>query len=249
MRRKMRKGKRKGVISYGVSGNTRYGEYTADEPASPLTPHTPETKVERMGDSPIPSILLSIEAYRDIQYIMDESGREEIGWLGSVRETEDNKYLIEKVFLFKQTVSFGHCELDQNNVSQFYVDMLKENPANKPLLNSILFWGHVHPGDWVGPSRQDEDTMELFAHNKFFIRGIFSRSGHCSFTFFDYERKLKIVDCPWSVYIADDDARKKKIAKEIKEKVSNSYVGGGYISPWPETRGKDWWKGLTFGDS
>lgn len=223
---------------YGGSGYV----YNPD-PVLPLTPHKPTTEVERIGDHAIPNILVSLEAYRDMQYIMDESGREEISWLGSVKEVEGD-YLIEKIFLFKQEVSFGHTEIDQGNLAQFYGEMLKADPANKDVLNSILFWGHVHPGSSVSPSGQDEDQMELFAHNKYFIRGIFSRSGHCVFTFFDYVRGLKIIDCPWTIYIPGDEGRKKEIAKDIKKKVSTST--GGY--KWG--KGKDWWnKNPIIGDS
>jgi hypothetical protein len=203
--------------------------------------------MERIGASEIPTILVSLEAYRDMNYILEESGREEIGWLGSVQETEDGEYLIDNVFLIKQTVSSAHCEFDQNSVSQFYVEMLKTDPANKELLNRILFWGHAHPGSWVGPSLQDEDQMELFAHNKYFIRGIFSRQGNCCFTFFDYERKVKFVDCPWQIQIPvnEDEARRKEISKDIKKKVSHE---GGF-GLWPKTGKRDWLKDPISGGS
>lgn len=245
---------------YGGYLNGDYGDgweggyYWQPEPVRPLMPHKAETKVERIGDSEIPEILVSLEAYQDIQCIMDESGTDEIGWLGTVREV-DGKYLIEKVFIFNQTVSSGSCEFDQDSISKFYMDMLKADPNNKAMLNSILFWGHVHPGGSVTPSQQDEDQMTLFTHNKYFIRGIFSRSGHCVFTFFDYVRKLKIVDCPWQIDIKSDTSRRKEIAKEIKKKVVN-FIGGGKWA-WPTKKGKDHEKSSlkdkdkdqTFGDS
>ena len=88
--------------------------------------------------------------------------------------------------------------------------------------------------------------MQLFAHNKYFIRGIFSRQGNCCFTFFDYERKIKFVDCPWQIHIQidDDEARRKEISKEIKKKVSH---GGGF-GVWPKSKVKDW-KDPIIGDS
>lgn len=244
-----------GGLLNGDYGGGWDGTYTphvsTPDVVKPLIPHVAETKIERLGGSEIPLILVSVKALRDMNYIMQESGHEEISWLGSVKETESGEYLIEEVFLFKQTVSYAHTEIDQNSVSQFYIDMLKADPANKDMLNRILFWGHVHPGGWVGPSGQDESQMDLFAHNKYFIRGIFSRKGNCSFTFFDYERKLKIVDCPWQidVQVAEDGMRRKEIAKEIKKKVSHET--GGY--KWQGKLGKDWWKekdkSLISGDS
>jgi len=230
---------------WGDGGSLGSAYTWAPEPVKPLTPHVAETKVERLGTSGVPTIFISMEAYQDMNYILGESGRDEIGWLGSVKETEHGDYLIEKVFLFKQSVSGAHCEFDQNSVSQFYTEMLKADPANRDMLNRILFWGHAHPSSWVGPSGQDEHQMDLFSHNKYFIRGIFSRQGNCEFTFFDYERKLKFIDCPWQIQIdvAEDGERRKEIAKEIKKKVT--YGGFG---TWPK-REKDWWKNPTTGDS
>ena len=189
-----------------------------EKPMKPLVPHEAEPRIEVLGEEvPIPTILLSLEAYSDTHYIIESSGNDEVGWLGTVQKLDGNKYLIGKVLLFNQQVSGAHCEFDQKDIGKFYSDMLKD-PANKPTLNSILFWGHLHPGDMTEPSGQDEDQMELFAHNPFFIRGIFTRGGKCVFTFFNYERKVMIYDCPWRLHLADS-ARREAIIREIKEKV------------------------------
>lgn len=192
-----------------------------EESVKPLVPHEATSRVEVMGEEvQVPTILLSLEAYTDTHYIMEASGGDEVGWLGTVQKLDGDRYLIGKVFLFHQQVSGAHCEFDQKDIGRFYADMLKQDSANKLVLNSMLFWGHLHPGDMSEPSGQDEDQMELFAHNPFFIRGIFTRGGKCVFDFFDYERKVKIIDCPWLLHLADDN-RRKTIADEIKKKVRN----------------------------
>jgi hypothetical protein len=202
----------------------------AEEAIKPLVPHEAEAKIEVMTEMQIPTILLSLEAYTDTHYIMEAAGNDEVGWLGTVQKLDGDRYLIGKVFLFNQQVSGAHCEFDQGSIGKFYTDMLKQDPANKSVLNSMLFWGHLHPGDMTEPSGQDDEQMELFAHNPFFIRGIFTRGGKCVFDFFDYTQKVKITDCPWLMHLGDD-TRRKTIADEIKAKVKNGSFhskGGGY---------------------
>jgi hypothetical protein len=191
-----------------------------EEPVKPLVPHEAETRVEVMTEVQPPTILLSLESYTDIHYIMEGAGSNEVGWLGTVQKLDDNRYLIGRVFLFDQRVSGTHCEFDQGSIGKFYADMLKQDRANKAVLSSILFWGHLHPGDMIEPSGQDDEQMELFAHNPFFIRGIFTRGGKCVFDFFDYTLKVKITDCPWLMHLGDDD-RRKTIVDEIKAKVKD----------------------------
>lgn len=193
------------------------------EPVKPLVPHEAAPQIEVLGkEVKIPTILLSLDAYCNTYYITKASGTDEVGWLGTVQKLEDRRYLIDKVFLFNQQVIGAHCEFDQNDIGKFYNEMLKKDPANKLLLNSILFWGHLHPGEMTEPSSQDEEQMELFAHNPFFIRGIFTRVGKCVFTFFDYQRGIKIIDCPWQLRLEDSE-RQDAIAREMGEKVKRSF--------------------------
>ncbi len=183
-----------------------------------------------MNERTTPTIALSLPAYIDTNHIIAAAGSDEIGWLGSVKKNGDT-YLIEQVFLFRQEVSGGHCEFDAASLGRFYAEMLKADPANKSLLNRILFWGHLHPGDMTEPSGQDDNQMDSFAHNPYFIRGIFTRGGKVVFTFFDYGNKLKIVDCPWELAVPDDD-RRATIAQEIREKVTNGprfFRGRSYV--------------------
>lgn len=169
-----------------------------------------------IADVAVPTILVSLKAYEKTQCFIQECGEEEISWLGTVKALPDNEFLISNVMLFQQTVSIGSTEFDQEDLGKFYADKLKESPANKELLSSLLFWGHVHPDD-VFPSIQDEEQMKLFAHNKFFIRGIFDRKNKAKFDFYDYAKNIKIVSCPWKLAVGDK--LREETIKEIKEKV------------------------------
>ena len=73
----------------------------AEESVKPLVPHEATSRVEVMGEEvQVPTILLSLEAYTDTHYIMEASGGDEVGWLGTVQKLDGDKYLIGKVFLF-----------------------------------------------------------------------------------------------------------------------------------------------------
>lgn len=189
------------------------------EHVKPLAPHVADPSVEYMDEVVPPTIVVSFMAYCDMYYIIRASGNAEVGWLGSVTVLPDNRYRIDDVFLFRQQVSAVHCEFDAEDVGKFYHELLKEDPKNMEMLNRIMFWGHLHPGNMTDPSHQDEEQMKVFSDNPFFIRGIFTRSGLASFTFFDYEHRRKVVDCPWEFILPRDEEREASVVLEIREKV------------------------------
>ena len=187
----------------------------------PAFPHQFNTLVESLDDNfSNPEIVLTPESHKHIYTIIKNCGDDEIGWLGSVKQ-KDNKFTIDNIFLFEQKVGFAETEIDAQALGKFYSDYNKK--FGPSLLNRILFWGHVHPGD-TDPSPQDENQMELFAHNKYFIRGIFNRDGHACFDFFDYQSKIKIIDCPWSIECKIDTKFENDIKEEIAKKVKKKRV-------------------------
>ena len=90
----------------------------------------------------------------------------------------------------------------------------------------------MHPGNSTSPSGQDESQMDQFAHNDWFIRGIFGRSGRAEFWFFNYRDGLRWDDCPWQIYFPADEDRKARWRAEVKAKVRQiprpviSHIGG-----------------------
>ena len=185
----------------------------------PSVPHQFETKMESLDKNLAnPIIAMTPKTHQHIYTIIKNCGEDEISWLGSVKR-DGNTYLIDNIFLFEQEVSFASTEIDSKGLGRFYADYSKKNgPSSIGLLNRILFWGHVHPND-TQPSFQDDQQMELFAHNKYFIRGIFNRGGRATFDFFDYITKIKILDCPWHIQHEIDPSFENLIKREIKNKV------------------------------
>lgn len=202
-----------------------------DEKVDTLAPHEVKTEIKWLGKGgpEAPTILLSLAAYADIQHIIETCGPDEIGWMGTVEVLEEGRYLIDKVFLFEQDVSTGHCEFEQSDVGRLYTEVIQKDGAKQA--NKIRFWGHLHPGDFVDASKQDEDQMLIFGQDGYFIRGIFCRQGFCKFTFFDYAHRVKIVDCPWELHVPDD-ARRAEIAAEIKKKVRKKFIATKWTNKW-----------------
>ncbi|MDP3985253.1 MAG: hypothetical protein Q8P82_00680 [bacterium] len=181
-----------------------------------LSPHGADPSIELI-EPVIPRIILGFEAFRDTNLIIEASPVHEVGWLGTVEKLDSSIYRINEVFILAQEVSGTHCEFTPTGLAEFYQGFAATVEGRKQL-GSLLFWGHLHPGNMVDPSGQDEEQMVQFNHNECFIRGIFTRNGQCKFTFFDYKRGIKIVDCPWTVDFGNA-ARREEIRAELVEKV------------------------------
>ncbi len=178
-----------------------------------------KAEVKTVGKNhPPPTILISHEAFRDIKFILESSPDHEIGWLGTVENMGDNEYLIKDIFIFEQEAGPGHCDLDAKEIGKFCYDLIQKDAKNKEVVPKLLFWGHVHPGTFAEPSSQDDAQMKAFSDNPYFIRGIFTRGGKWTFTFFDYENKREYHRCVWKLSFYDPK-RKEEIMSQIKEKV------------------------------
>ncbi len=178
----------------------------------PLMPHTRLPTVQSLDPAValrgVPGMYLSYPAFCDTMHIIAAAGPYEIGWLGSVRELGNDNFLIERVFLIRQDVHLFECVLDGEAIGRFQYQLVRRGPAGKRLARSLRFWGHLHPLDTV-PSLLDEQQMDFFRSNwPWFIRGIFTRFGDASCTFFDYARRVKVTDLPLWLAVADHGRRK-----------------------------------------
>lgn len=171
-----------------------------------------------------PEILITPEAYNDMRFIIEEGGKEEISWLGSVKQTQ-NVYLIDRIFLFLQECDHSSIEISSEDVMKFVSEKLKNgNACEKGCMTRLRFWGHTHPFGSTKPSHCDEKQMGVFKDNQYFIRGIFSKEEACSFSFFDYKKGLKYNFGETNILsylnIERDEKRRAEIKSEIAHKVS-----------------------------
>lgn len=205
--------------------------------AEQFRPHDFQTRVILLNGHVTPHILMAREAYLDMYYIAKNSGREEISWLGTVKQYE-NYYLIDEVILFEQEVGIATTVINPESIAQVATELIMSGETDK--VNEIKFWGHVHPANSTYPSPQDENQMDVLANgNDWFIRGIFGREGRAEFTFFDWKNGVRFNDVPWSIFWPNDEGREVEILQQIKDKVTVEEVVQykGYVSKTsPQTK-------------
>lgn len=185
----------------------------------PFVPH--EFKTELLVEA-TPTILISQLAYEKMYHCVNCCDAE-ISWLGSVKELDNEMFLIEDIFLMKQEVSMAHTVMDEEELAKFAREILNM-PEGDELFNKIRFWGHSHVEMDTDPSGQDDNQMELFKEAKcpYFIRGIFNKEGSAKFDLFYYDKLCSVQDVPWMIYPTIGETAEKFIKQEIRKKVKKS---------------------------
>lgn len=200
--------------------------------ADPFRPHEFKTVQLLLKRFVEPKIFITPDAYADMLAIAENSGSDEVGWLGTVTEL-GCAYLIDGIFLPAQSVHGATCELTEDGIGELFTELATSDFA---ACERMLFWGHIHPGNGTSPSGQDETQMNQFAHNDWFIRGIFGRSGRAEFTFFDFKNGVRWNDVPWAVYCPVDEERRERwaaeVAAKVKKQVQPALHLGGLNNPF-----------------
>lgn len=215
-----------------------------------------------------PMIFIDVDALGKMQTYVEESS-DEIGWLGTVKR-QNNNYIIEDVYLFKQEVHATTCEITTEGLTEFANEILMlENGVE--LWNNMKLWGHSHVNMGVSPSGQDNEQMTIFKDcgHEFFIRVIANKLGEMEFTLYDFDNSLVYKNVKWTTLYKDEriweikqkikeleaelkalqipNIDKEYIKQEMKEKVSKKTFGiqyGGYGN-YGSGQGVyygDWWK-------
>ena len=116
----------------------------------------------------------------------------EVGWLGLVKQVNDNDYLVYQVYVPKQTVHAAETDIDSDAMANLGIEIAE---ADMPP-EDLYYWGHSHVNMDVSPSAQDESQIEEFleAGCKRFIRGIYNKYGHSKVDVYDVPRNV-IYQC------------------------------------------------------
>lgn len=202
--------------------------------ADPFVPHSFQTAQLSLKRLTEPKVFITPDAYADMLAIAENSGVDEIGWLGTVTDLGGGKYLIDGVHMPAQAVHGATCELTEDGIGELFTELAT---TNFEACEKMHFWGHVHPGNSTSPSDQDESQMDQFVHNDWFIRGIFGRHGRAEFTFFDYKNGVRWNDVVWAIYCPVAEERRAKWVAEVATKVKKiqTFYGGGAYFPFPES--------------
>lgn len=189
-----------------------------DKETAYFFPHKFKTGITLLEEIDVPTIVLTDQSYMDMFYITSQCGNDEISWLGSVDKL-NNTYIINNIYLLEQKVTSTSTEISEVSLVKLVTDLLKKGMMKE--VNSLRFWGHLHPGNSTSPSGTDNAQMGIFRKNcnDFFIRGILGRNGRMEFSVFDYVKGLVFDDVEWSTQKISDVTRKNEIKKAIEEKV------------------------------
>ncbi len=206
--------------------------------ASQFAPHDFQTETVLLNYA-VPHIKITQAAYLDMYYIAAASGQEEISWLGTVKKV-GHVYTIEEVILFEQEVEMATTAMTPADIAKVSTDLIIAGEIEK--VNSLKFWGHVHPSNSTSPSGQDESQMDVLSNgNEWFIRGIFGRYGRAEFTFFDWGHGLRFNDVPWELVVPNDESREAEIRDQVTAKVKKVihqpiFSGLGHENDWHKNR-------------
>jgi len=116
-------------------------------------------------------VVLTPEVYKRIS-IQTNLIDNEITGLGLI-EIKNNIARVYDVFLVKQEVSRGSCELDEVGICELVDKLIKEGKNPKHL----RFWWHSHANMGVSWSTTDEDTGKTFGGNTFFLSLVINHKG------------------------------------------------------------------------
>lgn len=134
----------------------------------------------------LPVVVYSVKAWLTIQYLVAACPKE-VGWMGTVKELPDNKYLIEEIFVPKQTVNGAETDISPDDMAELVFQLMQRGIDH----NRLYYWGHSHVNMGVSPSTQDEtQAMSYVERFPVFIRGIYNKRGDSKVDVYDTNSML-----------------------------------------------------------
>jgi hypothetical protein len=183
-----------------------------------------------------PVILFSKKAKRKIDYVV-KTVPTEVGWLGSVEKSVDDKtgietYKITDIFVPKQEVAAATCEIKPEGRHELLQMLLQKYEGEEGIkfAESLLFWGHSHVNMGVSPSGQDESMVMDFKTREYLIRGIFNKQGSVNLDLFKFKENIQWTELSPTY---EDQSVTKEEKEELDLAIKNNLkpiYGGSSIS-------------------
>lgn len=186
-----------------------------------------------------PKILVTVEALYKMRYYINNTA-DEIGWLGYVSKLDNNRYLIEDVFLLKQKVHSTTTEIDPEALANLATSLIKQGQEGIALYNKIRVWGHSHVNMSTSPSGQDDSQMNEFATSDFYIRLIGNKKGEWNVCLYDYANNILWSELDLELFY-NVEGLDEALDKEIKDNVSKITYNTPTTAGFSTTRSKNWW--------
>jgi hypothetical protein len=172
-----------------------------------------------------PEIVLKYDVYRKIKAYTDLCSQE-ISALGSVRY-ENNKLIVEELYLFDQFVTGSSTTLDPKDISKFLCEYIKlgKDPS------TIKFWWHSHVNMGVFWSSTDTGTIDRFS-SEWLLSMVTNKRGEFKLRFDLYSLDGKPFRCHidnLSYVVEYDKSHNPAFQKEIDLKVHQNLPFVDYI--------------------
>lgn len=141
----------------------------------------------------------------------------EIGWHGTVVRDEEkpNRFIIEDIVVFPQTVTATTVTPDETEYAQWLVSLDDET------FNKLRFHGHSHVRMACNPSGTDTEYQDniLKNLNDFYIFGIFNKHGSCWMLIYDIQNNIlyEDKDIIYSFSSEEEDWAAEQIDTLVKE--------------------------------
>lgn len=190
----------------------------------------------------------------------------EIAWRGVVDRIDDWTFIIEDIFLPKQTVSGASVEIEAEDMAALRDKLIEEgviekvtDPYAKPR-KGLYFHGHSHVNMGVGPSATDEGTRkeEMESNVPYYVWMICNKKGEISCCVYidtstDVPGGMPSMgsgvlyrNVPWGLWAPDIMTETLKLKDEIAEKVSEKKYT--YVSTVSSVPKKSWTTKKDYGE-
>jgi hypothetical protein len=152
---------------------------------------------------------------------------------------ENNKFYIDDIHLFRQTVSGAQCEAEDDLA---LVELMNDMIAKGKNPSSLKCWWHSHNTMGTSPSGTDVATAEKFANKEFLITLITNHRGEM-YTKLNFYKPILFEIEDLSVYVDYSSENKEQMLldckTEIEKMVKTSYSTSGYSPAWTGRYGYD----------
>ena len=152
----------------------------------------------------------------------------EVSGLGTVEEF-DGGFLVDRLFLPKQTCTPAGTTLDENSVATLLMEMEAAGEDS----GRLRFWFHSHSHHDVFWSQTDEECIEGLANGDYVLSLVTNKRG-ATLARLDIFRpaRMTVDDIPISVRAMDDDLRD-TCQEELEDKLTEAPFGKHFPTKLP----------------
>ena len=166
----------------------------------------------------IPNIYFTKQALAKMKLYIGEC-ENEIGWLGTAYSDEKDIF-ISDMMLFDQEVSSVTTDIDDEALSKFGEQLLKEEDGVEKW-NNIRVWGHSHVNMQTNPSSTDDEQMEEFENigHDWFVRIIGNKKGDLRVDLYRYDIGVVYHKMPWEILRTKEEIEIIELIQSLEEEL------------------------------